>query len=57
MKFDWKAHAWSPAKTKSTHYGPRGARTVKSEPKSDTTNANAVPMIYDVELDKLVPMT
>ena len=54
FKFDWAKYSWSPAKSKST-----AEPLVKREPMSrtcDTQKSHDVPMIFDVELGKLVPI-
>ena len=53
FQFDWKKHAWSPVQFKS-----RSQPVVKSEPipMSQTEETTDVPMIFDVELGKLVPI-
>ena len=53
MKFDWAKYSWSPARTKST-----AEPLVKKEPITcdAAQEGNDVPMIFDVELGKLVPI-
>lgn len=52
MKFDWAKYSWSPARTKS-----RAEPLVKKEPINACDAAQeGVPMIFDVELGKLVPI-
>ena len=52
LQFDWARHSWSPAKSKS-----KSDTLVKTEPvavTAATTPSAGGPMIWDVELDKLV---
>ena len=52
--FDWSKHAWSPVKRKS-----KADSYLKPEPKTTSSSkpvVEGVTMIFDVELDRLVPL-
>ena len=54
FKFDWSKHAWTPSRSRS-----KASSYVKPEPKCKPPPVDGnddVPMIFDVELDKLVPL-
>ena len=54
FKFDWKKHHYSPPKRVKSEIGEYQSSELTQQP--STPSKDDVPMIYDVELGKLVPL-